>query len=277
MIYCFYGPDSYRRGKKLREVLGVYRKKHANIDMFEIDLEETPEKWMEARDFLNQPSMFVDSKILLVRQSGIVDFSEWVKIVKAQIKKEKTFVIISDEKKPKEKFLFLLKEPVKSQEFKELSGVLLEKFLDIESRARGIVFDRAALRFFAAFIGECREGRSWFGISELEKLALLKKQSPVTLADLKTHINVFEKGVMSDLVRDMLLARSGPDKLVFLEKLFLQRESTSHIFYLLGYQVSGEKIIWLADYDVLIKSGKLDYEEALLSFVLRSTPLENDA
>lgn len=268
MIYCFYGPDSYRRGKKLREVLGVYRRKYVNIDMLEVDLEEDPERWVDAKDFLSQPSMFVDSKILLVRQSGFVDIIEWVKTLKAQIKKEKTFIIISDEKKPKEKFSFLLKEPVNSQEFKELSGVFLEKFLDIEARARGIVFDRAALCFFAAFVDARETSKSWFGVSELEKLALLKKSSPVTLADLKTYISIFEKDVMSDLTRKILFAGEKTHKLVFLEKLFLQRESPGHIFNLLGYYAAGEKIVRLADYDVLIKSGKLDYEEALLGFVL---------
>ena len=88
MIYCFYGSDSYRRGKKLREVLGAYKKKYVNIDILEVDLEEDPERWVDARDFLSQPSMFVDSKILLVRQSGFVDIVGWVKMLKAQIKKE---------------------------------------------------------------------------------------------------------------------------------------------------------------------------------------------
>lgn len=269
MIYCFYGSDSYRRGKKLREVLNAYRKKHASVDMFEIDLEENPETWEEARDFLNQPSMFVDSKVLVVRESGTVDRAEWVKALKAQIKIKKTFVIISDEKKPNEKFLFLLKEPVRAQEFQELKGTPLEKFLNIEACARGIAFERTALRFFTAFVDAYEAGKSWFGISELEKLVLLKKSSLITLADLKAHISIFERDIMSNLTRNMLFAKNKSNKLVFLERLFLQRESPSHIFNLLGYQTTGEKTVSLADYDVLVKSGKLDYEEALLGFVLK--------
>lgn len=269
MIYCFYGQDSYRRGKKLREVLDAYRKKYVDIDMFEIDLEEDPEEWEKAKDFLNQPSMFVDSKVLVVRESGMADCAEWIKALKAQIKTEKTFVIISNEKKPKEEFLFLLKEPVHAQKFQELKGTLLEKFLNIEARARGIVFEYTALHFFRAFVDEYETGKSWFGVSELEKLTLLKKSSLITIDDLKIYISIFERDVISNLTRKMLFTKEKARGLIFLEKLFLQRESPGHIFNLLGYQAAGEKIVRLADYDVLVKSGKLDYEEALLGFVLR--------
>ncbi|MFB6212896.1 MAG: hypothetical protein ABEI53_03745, partial [Candidatus Magasanikbacteria bacterium] len=53
-----------------------------------------------------------------------------------------------------------------------------------------------------------------------------------------------------------------------LERLINRGETNSHVFNLLGYQAKGKSARKLADLDVKIKSGKLDYEEALLSFLL---------
>ena len=71
MIYFLYGPDSYRRNQKLKSSLDGYRKKYPTGDIMAVDLEENPDDWTKARDFLNQPSMFVDSKVLIVKESGM--------------------------------------------------------------------------------------------------------------------------------------------------------------------------------------------------------------
>jgi len=57
-------------------------------------------------------------------------------------------------------------------------------------------------------------------------------------------------------------------KLVILEQLFLQKEEPARLFNSLVYQVRGNDILRLADYDVSVKSGGLEYEEALLDFVI---------
>ena len=70
MIYFLYGPDSYRRNQKLKSSLEGYKNKYPTGDIMAVDLEENPDDWAKARDFLNQPSMFVDSKVLIVKESG---------------------------------------------------------------------------------------------------------------------------------------------------------------------------------------------------------------
>ena len=72
MIIYLVGSDSYRRGMKLRELVGQYKGKHEQIDFLDVDLEEDPAKWESVRDFLNQPSMFVEKKFAVVRESGAV-------------------------------------------------------------------------------------------------------------------------------------------------------------------------------------------------------------
>ncbi len=94
MIYFFYGPDSYRRNQKLNFSIVEYRKKHPAADLAVFDLEEEPDDWMKARDFLNQPSMFVDSKVLVVKNSGEVKEKEWLKVLKSKLETPRTFVFI---------------------------------------------------------------------------------------------------------------------------------------------------------------------------------------
>ena len=37
MIIYLYGPDSYRRGEKVRELVSKYREKYAHADFLEVD------------------------------------------------------------------------------------------------------------------------------------------------------------------------------------------------------------------------------------------------
>ena len=55
-----------------------------------------------------------------------------------------------------------------------------------------------------------------------------------------------------------------------LEKLFISSEEPAKIFNILAGldRLPDELIRRLADYDIAVKSGKLDYEEILLSLVL---------
>ena len=70
MIIHLSGPDSYRRKKKLRELLADYFKKYESADLLDLDFSDDKEAWEKARDFLNQPSMFTPSKVLVARESA---------------------------------------------------------------------------------------------------------------------------------------------------------------------------------------------------------------
>ena len=77
MITYLYGPDSYRRTKKAQELIQDYKKQHQNIDIFKVDLEDDPDDWQKVSEFLNQPSMFVDSKLAIVKEAGTIDEKKW--------------------------------------------------------------------------------------------------------------------------------------------------------------------------------------------------------
>lgn len=241
------------------------------MDFLAVDLEEEPTAWEKVRDFLNQPSMFVETKLITIKESGAIgekDEKEWLKILKNQIKTEKIFVLVSDNAKPKASFRFLKEKSFKSEEFGELSGRALEMFVKKESAARGLNFSSAGWRFFLDYLENQPGERSWLAVTELEKIALSHFSQPIELSDLKTVIYWFSKEDFYHLIRPLLSLGNSWIKLSIIEKLFLQQEEPARIFNTLAYMAGGRQLEKLADYDVAVKSGRLDYEEAVLDFVL---------
>ncbi|MDI6821055.1 MAG: hypothetical protein QMD65_02630 [Patescibacteria group bacterium] len=268
MIIYLYGPDSYRRNLKLREIVKFYRKKHREADIISIDLSDNDSDWIKIRDFLTQPSMFVDSKIALVKESGSIEEKDWIEGLKNQIKTEKTFVIISDCDEPKKEFNFLLKSPVQFQFFGELEDRLLDTFLKKEADSKNLVFSEDALRFFVNYIKSSSD-RSWHIVNELEKISLANFKNPITLQILQLIIDWAATYEVFRIAREITACKTTKERLRFLERAFLQGVSPAYMFNSLGFQARAETLLRLADYDVAIKSGKIDYKEALFDFAIK--------
>lgn len=270
MIIYLYGPDSWRRNRKLQELLGQYRKKYAQLDLLEIDLEERPEDWSKIGEFLEQPSMFVESKVAVIRESGAVERKEWRKILRDHIKTEKIFLLISDRSGPKADFRFL-KEKGKvflSLEFKELAGAEFASWIKKEAVSRGLDFNPAAWRYFIDYLGSLTEGRSWAAIQELEKIALASLPQPITPEDLRPVTVWFSAEDFQDLVNPLFRSFDWRRRLFLTEKLFLQKEDPAHVFNALAYRTHGRQLVKFADYDIAVKSGLVDYESAIFDFAL---------
>ncbi len=267
MIIFLYGKDSYRRNRKLRELCDAYREKYAPLDMAVFDLEDNPDDWQKAADFLNQPSMFVDSKLAVIKAAQAVDAKEWISVLKNQIEIEKVFVVISEEIPPKKDFKFLTKEGVTSQQFGELEEAVLAAFLKKEITLRGLRFSEDASRYFLSYVADSAE-RSALAVNELDKLRLLSAGEEISLTRLRTIVRYRRKDEVFRIASAVLREREAGRRLGALERAFLQREAPSYVFNSLGFQAKGKSALRLADYDISIKSGGLEYEEALTDFVL---------
>jgi len=278
MIVYLYGPDSYRRGEKLRELLSLYKKKNPSLDMRFFDFEESVDDWMVARDFLEQPSIFQSAKCAVIRGVTIPDTKEWIKTLKFYIEKKNLFLIISDDKKPKKAFAFLTEKPVVSQKFEKLVGTKLTTFLKNKAEELGVYFSPDGWKFFIKYVCENGEFLSlkisgehgiWLGMMTLKKLSLMRQKKQIQLSDVEQITNWFSRDKVYILTKQIMGTGDWKKKLAVLEKAFFQKEDPSHIFNSLSYGAYGRNALLLADYDVSIKSGKLEYEEALLDFVLR--------
>ena len=56
-------------------------------------------------------------------------------------------------------------------------------------------------------------------------------------------------------------------RLTALERMFAENEPPAKVFNIIAYQLPG-RLEEMAAYDLAVKSGKMDYEEALLDLVL---------
>ena len=244
MIIFLYGADSYRRGEKLKELVGGYRTKNKETDFLEVDLGESPEDWERARDFLVQPSLFTSKKLAIVRECGAITeaagFSKeavkiWREAIRASaVLEEGVFLIISDTKKPLAGFKFLLEAPVKYQEFADLEGERLRVFLTREAKRRGVIFEPAALGFLAEYAGSGGAEKSWLAVNVLEQVSLAGFPSPVFLSSLRELVSWSAYDAMISLASGFLRADSPQQKLLYLENLFSRGEAGRHILNLLS-------------------------------------------
>ena len=138
-----------------------------------------------------------------------------------------------------------------SRTFEPLEGRTLETFIDREARERGAKLVPETKK---ALI-ELYEGESAVIINEVEKIALG--------ATMKPHFTVPDFFPLVQSLRAAEL-RKRLSALAWL----LEEEDPAKVFNIAAALLSGEQKQKMADYDVAIKSGKLEYAEALLDFIV---------
>lgn len=267
MIIFLYGPDIYRRQEKLKSIVSEYKAKRENPSLQYFDFKEE-EKFDEFRDFAKSGSLFDNKKMAVVRNSLSLEkdnLKEYKNILKRNLKTEDTILVIDEEKTLPRDFDFLPKEPAVSQEFENFEGMELQRFIIREAKKRGISLD-----------GESREllvgaykGDSWGLITELDKLALLDEKK-ITYSILERHLTVAASLNIFNALDKIRAAYNIGQKLSVLEELFFRSQEPAMIFNRLSVSPYAERDfkVKMADYDAAVKSGKLEYEEALLSICL---------
>lgn len=261
---------------RLREIVAQYRGKYADADFLDVDLEESPEDWERARDFLAQPSLFVRSKLCLVREAGSVsekngfsksEIREWTALLQAYLQSEKVFLLISDSSTLLKVFQFLLNKPVRAQEFGVLGGKELEAFVLLEAEARSLTFSSEAKRLFLEYVSSAPE-TSWVAVRELEKISLAGFQQPVLLQDLQKIISWRAYDESFRIAKSFLRASTGYNRLGFLEELAMRGDEPRYTLNLLGSLAYEEDAVRLAFVDEKVKGGESEDEVALTGLAL---------
>ncbi|MDO8470134.1 MAG: hypothetical protein Q7S84_03945 [bacterium] len=267
MVLLLQGPDSYRRNRKLRELVATFQAKHAHADLMDVDFEEEPDAWVRACEFILQPSLFSSAKMLVVRAATAINEKVWRVVLKEHRDDKHFFLLVSEQGKLPKPFAFLAEPPAKVQEFLELAGKFLDTFVLKEAKPRAVAFAPDAKRFFLEYL-TAHPDRSCRAVNELERISLAGLPIPVSLPDLQKLIPWGATDEVFRVARMLAGAGSAGSKLALLEQLFAAGAEPGKIFNSLAYQVRGDAVVRLADYDVSVKSGGLEYEEALLDFIL---------
>lgn len=252
MLLYLYGPDSYRRGKALRDkIVGPYQKKYPDgvTEQFYCSQDGEVER---LKEFVSTQGLFAKTKLGVIYEANDAEkgLSEILK--NALDDKATTLVVIADKKLPKE-FDFLLKDPVSSYSFESLSGSQFTAFLKKEVGAQELKVSDAVIRT----TGEQYEGDSWGAITELQKLAFgASAEARANIPDFFPLIQTLKSGSTQSRLKALWHV--------------LENNEPAVVFNMLASLVGAAVKIKMANYDVAIKSGKLEYEEALFDFVLTS-------
>ncbi|OGY65697.1 MAG: hypothetical protein A3A16_03720 [Candidatus Harrisonbacteria bacterium RIFCSPLOWO2_01_FULL_44_18] len=248
MIIYLYGPDSYRRQKKLKEIVTKYKQKHSAVTMERFDLEAEPDL-LQLRDFIKNQSLFDSFKLAIVSIGIGGNFSnDFAEFLKSQLESGKTVLLLLADKELSKEFKFLLKKPVISQNFEELKPPQIGALIRKEAQKREIKLPSEAINSLIRANGS----DLWGIMNELDKL------------ELGGHA----EDALTPPIFFVLLNRAKRGDLSALTWL-LETEEPAKIFNILSSFVkTAEDAARMADYDVAVKSGKLGYEEALLDLVI---------
>ncbi|MBI4994012.1 hypothetical protein HZC33_03645 [Candidatus Wolfebacteria bacterium] len=270
MLIFLYGPDSYRKRQKIKELVGDYQKKHPFLAVESFDLEEESEVFSKLNNFFSSLTLFENIKLAVAENilNAVKDnkreSKKIIKLFKDNLENKNFVSIICEDKNPIKEFSFLLEKPVLSQEFENLTGSQLEQFIKKEAKSRNLEIDDKMIVSMVKIF----KGNIWGLINELDKLFLFGKK--ISVKDFDEIIDYKEQNAdFFRQVSNFAFSRSLPQKIVNLEVL-LETEDPAKIFNFLASFSSNSLDLTrkFADYDVSIKSGKMDYEEALVEMAL---------
>lgn len=274
MIIFLHGPDEYRRLQKKKEIIAEFGKKHDGVAANRFDLAEK-EEFARFAEFMESQSLFDPKKLAIVDNvfeviGGESAKKELAAALKEAAKNTNVTVLISEKNKSSEGLTFLAGKStgIKTQDFPYLAGAKWEAFISELARENGVVPQRNAVKFLA----EVYRNDTWGLATEIEKISTLRNPSTgsgqgkaIGLEDLKKldlEISQDFFGLLNGLKNYAM-----DNRLASLEKLFSANEPAQKIFSIIAYQIP-DKLGQMAKYDVLVKSGKLDYEEALVDLVI---------
>lgn len=264
MIIFLYGPDDYRRFQKKKEIIAEFRKKHSALGLGFFDL-AADGALDDLSEFVRSRSIFADAKLAVLENVFELGADAAETLLKPLAAEKSVTALVSGKDKPVKAFAFLLAKPSLAQKFENLSGAAWHTFVRSEAEKMGLNISDAA----AAFLGTIYEGNSWALVTELQKLCALRALSRREAIIEKKDLDALDLEAAPNywaLINGMK-SYDARTRLSALENLFAMNDPPPKIFNILAAQ-AGEKIPRMAAYDLAVKSGKLDYEEALLDLIL---------
>jgi len=265
MIILLTGKDSYRRKKYLNGIVGQFKDKYgsSNIRYFEL----TDGNISPSVEFIRGRSMFdplgmavmegLDADLLA--KNDIEDVSKCLK--KASSDREMTVLISVDDDISSE-FGLDKSDIFKSWTFDAIEGKELSAFISKEAAAKGLKLSPSDISSLASSFG----GDLWAISTEIEKISL---SGEAVHGDIYGGVNYFSA------INALKSGRSAGERLASLELLLTKlKEDPARVFNGMAYSAPRgvDPESWfrmMADYDIAVKSGKMDYAEALVDFATK--------
>jgi DNA polymerase III delta subunit len=272
MIIFLYGPDDYRRSEKKRSIIAEFSKKRSEIGLGVFDLEEKT-ALEELGGFLRTQSIFETAKLAVLENAFELEAPKLSKLLKPFVEEKNITILITEKDKPLKALAFLLDKPVLAQKFEQLAGAEWTTFIQVEAKKNDVKLTPAA----AQFLGTIYEGDTWGLITEIEKLRGFKNSGVVAAGKTvvasapidKKDLDIFDFEVAPNYwgLINGLKSFDIKNRLYSFETMLAANDPPAKIFNILASQWQ-EKTPHMAEYDLAVKSGKVDYEEALVDLLI---------
>lgn len=257
MIIFLYGADNYRKKQKLNELRAGYQAKNTAVLESSFDV-ENEDDFVKLKSFLGSPSLFHPFRMAIIHNVFAYEKEREIISLLATIIEDKSIVCaISEERVPRKAFAFLLEKPVLSQQFKPFTPREFQAWLTEEAKKRNVVLNTDEMRYFTLNYS----ADLWGASTELDAFALRKKKEKIS------HEHDLMRADFFSLVSS-LHPRGNPRSALPILEILLEKEDSARVFNFLAYRAQGNEKVRFADYDVMVKSGKLDYDTALLDVML---------
>jgi len=258
MLLFLYGPDDYRRFQKKQDLAAEFKKKHSDLGIGSFDF-ENKDAIESFQNFVRNQSIFETAKLALVENAFEMEAKQLAKLLRPFLQEKSINVLLSERDKPVKTLSFLIEKPAFFQKFENLEGATWEQFVVMAAQKHNVALDADAVKFLATVY----EGNTWGLVTELQKLSALKStinKKDLEQLNLEAAPNYWAllNGVKNADVRTRLYA---------FEKLLALNDPPAKLFNMLASQWQ-QKLRRFAEFDFLVKSGKLEYEEVLLEAVL---------
>lgn len=261
MLIYLYGTDAYRKRKKIRELVDRFQKKYSTLTVERFFVSDGDEVDGLLRNFAAAQSLFVTEKLGIIfglDELKAIEVKPYAAILKPFLEdKQVHFLVVTDKKVPAA-LSFLTKKPAVVEVFESPKGVAFTSFIEEEATRCGAKISPA----YVHALSEQYAGDSWGVVTHLEMMALGSSTS-------LTMNGAIDPSVRYDFfpLVQSLKSPSSTTRVSALSRL-LEREDPAAVFNVFASLVSPAQKPLLADYDVAIKSGKLEYGEALLELIL---------
>ena len=264
MIIFLYGPDDYRRSEKKCALIAEFVKRHSAIGVGHFDFDEKGAA-EEFQNFARTQSIFESAKLAVIENAFALEAKALAKLLKPFVDEKNATVLVAEKDKPVKALGFLLEKPAISQKFEALAGAELAAWAAAEAKALGFALAPAA----AQFLAQVYAGDTWGLMTELQKLSGLAGARGRSGTIDKKDLNEFDLEIAPNYWALMSGLKSADirNRLSAFEAMLAANDPPAKIFNILASQWT-EKTPHMAEYDIAVKSGKVDYEEALVDLLI---------
>lgn len=231
MIQLLFGEDNFRSRKKLNQIKENFIKEDpSKINLACFDIEETEFKnikeAMQAQPFLAESRLIIIENLI---SKGYKNIQEkfYDLIEEKKISESNNVVLFESNKVKKNLRLYkLVSKTGKVEEFNNLFGYQLNKWIENEVKNRGGKISNRALSKLAAFVGHNLSQMD----CEIEKLIAYKSGGEITEEDIDLQV----KAKLDDNIFNFVDALGRKDKSMALKLLHEQIEQGRNEIYLLS-------------------------------------------